>query len=367
MISRRSVLLSGGGLALARVLGAQSGRGAVLPAESRRYADPTTELEVFRLTDPAYSSTLPAYYNRAIARNSAAVLFCSDRSGSAQAFRLDLHTAQIRQLTEAEALDGGSLTFTPDNRAFCYFAGRALWIVNAATPRERRLYEVPSGWERSTGMSVGPDGTHATFAERRGESSRLRLASLVQGAASTVVEAPFPMSDPIARPMRAQILYRNGDEALWLVDSDGRQNRKLKLAPGRVGPANWAPDGRTLLYLNFPDDPTQLNTIREHTPDTNTDKLVAKTSQFAHFGFNRDASVFAGASRNTASPTILLLLRVTRREFTLCEHKSSRPADVAPRFSPDSQRVFFQSDRDGKPAIYNVHVEKLVEKTEADR
>jgi Tol biopolymer transport system component len=181
------------------------------------------------------------------------------------------------------------------------------------------------------------------------------------------VEAPFAISHPIARPLRAQILYRQGDEALWLVNSDGQQNRRLKLAPGRIGPANWAPDGRTLLYLHFPDDPTQLNAIREHIPDTNTDRLVARTSQFVQFGFNRDTSVFVGASRNTASPTILLLLRVTRREFTLCEHKTSHPADAAPRFSPDSQRIYFQSDRDGKPAIYSVHVEKLVEKTDPDK
>jgi oligogalacturonide lyase len=213
-------------------------------------------------------------------------------------------------------------------------------------------------------MSVGPDGTHAVFAERKGETSRLRLVSLAQGVPATVVEAPFAMSHPIARPMRAQILYRQGDEALWLVNSDGKQNRQLKLAPGLAGPANWANDGRTLLYLNLPADTTQLNAIREHTPDTNTDKLVAKTSQFVSFGFNRDSSVFVGASRNQASPTVLLLLRVTRRELTICEHKASRPADVAPRFAPDSQRVYFQSDRDGRPAIYDIHVDKLVEKTD---
>jgi oligogalacturonide lyase len=278
---------------------------------------------------------------------------------------MDLKTAQMKQLTDAEALDGSSLTLTPDNRSFCYFAGRGLWTSSLASLRERKLYEVPEGWERCPGMSVGPDGTHAVFAERKGDTSRLRLVPLTQGAATTVVQAPFPISDPIARPMRAQILYRNGDEALWLVNSDGQQNRQLKLAPGRVGPANWANDGRTLLYLNFPDDPSQLNTIHEQTPDANSDKLVAKTSQFVHFGFNRDSSVFVGASRNTASPTILLLLRVTRRELTICEHKTSHTADAAPRFSPDSQRVYFQSDRHGKPAIYDIHVDKLVEKTDA--
>jgi oligogalacturonide lyase len=359
--TRRSLLTAG----LALPLSGQSKKGAEFPAESRRYADPSTEFEVFRLTDPQHTSTLPPYYNRTITRNSGTLLFCSDRSGSPQAFRMDLKTAQMRQLTDAEGLDGSSLTLTPDNRSFCYFAGRVLWISNLTSMRERKLYEIPQGWERCPGMSVGPDGTHAIFGERNGDTSRLRTVSLAQGAASTVAQAPFAMSDPIARPMRAQILYRNGEESLWLVNSDGQQNRQLKLAAGRVGPANWANDGRTLLYLNFPDDPSQLNSIHEYTPDANGDKLVAKTSQFVHFGFNRDSSVFVGASRNTASPTILLLLRLTRRELTICEHKTSRPADAAPRFSPDSQRVYFQSDRHGKPAIYDIHVDKLVEKTDA--
>jgi len=213
-------------------------------------------------------------------------------------------------------------------------------------------------------MSVGPDGTHATFAERRGESWRLRMVALSEGAARTVAETPVEMGDPIARPKGAQILYRQAEEALWLVNSDGKQNRRLKLAPGRVGAATWAPDGRTILYLNIPEDRTQLNAIREYAPDTASDQLVAKTSQFAHFGFNRDTSVFVGASRNTASPTILILLRTTRRELTLCEHKASHPETVAPVFAPDSQRIYFQSNRDGHPAIYCMHVEKLVEKTD---
>ncbi|MBZ5620392.1 MAG: oligogalacturonate lyase family protein [Acidobacteriia bacterium] len=362
-ISRRSLLVSG--LAATRLL-AVGAKGNAFPSDWRKYPDPATELEVLRLTDPEHSSTLPAYYNRAIARNSGFLLFSSDRSGSTQAFRMDLKAGATRQLTEAENLDGSSLTLTPDNRSFCYLAGRSLYLINLSTLRERELYQIPEGWERCSGMTVGPDGTHATFAERQGEGSRLRMVSLVQGLARTVMEAPFAIADPIPRPMRAQVLYRQGDEALWLVNLDGKQSHPLKVAEGRIGPANWAPDGKTVLYLNFPEDPKQLNAVREQTPDTNTDRLVAKTSQFVHFGFNRDTTVFVGASRNTASPHILILLRLTHREFTLCEHKASHPETVAPMFSPDSQRIYFQSDRHGKPAIYCMHVEKLVEKTETD-
>ena len=347
-------------------MAAEGHKGASFPSAFHRYPDPSTELDVYRLTDPASASMLPAFYNRSIARNSSWMLIACDRPGSPQAFRLDLKTGESRQLTDVEDLDVRSLTLTPDNRSLCYFAGRALYVAAVGSQHERELYKVPEGWERCAGMSVGPDGTHATFAEKRGEGSRLRMVSLGQGVAHTVIEAPFEMTDPIPRPMRAQILYSQGDTAVWLVNSDGQQNRQLKLAPGRIAGANWSTDGKTLLYLNLPDDPKQLNAIRECVPDTNTDKVVGKTSQFASFGANRDSSVFVGASRNTGSPYVLLLLRVTRRELTLCEHKASHPEMVAPQFSPDSQRVYFQSDRDGKSAIYSMHVEKLVEKTDTE-
>ena len=358
--SRRSFLVAG--LAGSR-LAAQALTATTFPSDWRRYSDPATEMDVYRLTDPAYSSTMPAYYNHGIARSSGWMLFCCDRGGSPQAFHMDLKSGETRQLTEAEGIDGASIALMPDDRSFCYFAGRSLHIVNLVTPRERKLYEVPEGWDRGIGMSVSPDGAHAASVERRGETWRLRMVALSNGAARTVLEAPVEMSHPLARFRRAQILYRQADEALWLVDSDGKQNRRLKLAPGRVGPANWAPDGRTILYLNIPEDRTQLNAIREYAPDTASEKLVAKTSQFVHFGFNRDTSVFVGASRNAASPYVLILLRVTRRELTLCEHHASHPETVAPVFAPDSQRIYFQSDRDGHPAIYCVHAEKLVEKT----
>ena len=359
-MTRRGWCLSA--LAATRLFG-EGRKGEIFPSDAERYPDPLTELEVYRLTKPDYTSTLTAYYNRGIAHNSGWMLCSSDRGGSRQGFRLDLRSGEMKQLTQAEGLDPETLTLLPDNRSFCYQAGRSLYIANVSNLKERELYQAPEGWEPAGGMSVGPDGTHATLVERRGETSRLRMVTLVQGVAQTVIESPFPMSAPIARPMRAQILYRQGGEALWMVNADGTQNRKLKLASGGIGTPNWSGDGKTILYLNFPEDRTRLNNLREFTPDTGSDKLIGKTSQFAAFAANRDGSVFVGASRNT-SPTVLLLLRTGNSERTMAEHKASNAEDVAPLFSPDSQHIYFQSDRHGKPAIYSMHVEKLVEKTE---
>lgn len=278
---------------------------------------------------------------------------------------MDLHNGESRRLTEAAHLDASSIAMLPDERSVCFFDGTALQHLTLSNLRARTVYEVPDGWQRCDGTSVGGDGT-ALMGESRADASRLRVVGLQKGGTRTVVEAPFVLSHPQARPKRAQVLYRQGDEALWLVNLDGTQNRKLPLAGGRIGPARWSPDGRTVLYLNFPEDKTQLHAIRECSPDQNSDKLVARTSQFAHFGCNTNTSVFVGASQNRAAPYILILLRLTRRELSLCEHRASNPAMVAPIFSADSQQIFFESDRDGKPAIYKIHVSQLVEETEPE-
>jgi oligogalacturonide lyase len=361
--TRRSLLA----LLATSALAVERGKGVLFGSDFQRFPDPTTELDVTRLSSPSYATHLPAYYARAISHKEQFVLCWSDRTGSPQAFRLNLKNGEWVQLTDASALDGSTLTLMPDERSFCYFDGSSLKRADLGKFREREIYRVPEGWHRCPGSSVNDDGLYAIFAECRPDASRLRLVAIAKGTAATLVETPWQISDPVGRPRRTQVLYRQEASALWLVNFDGQQNRKLKIAPGPVGPVRWAPDGRSILYLHFPDEKTQLNTIREHTPDANQDQLVAKTSQFVHFDANRDTSVFVGSSRNKASPHILLLLRTTGRELTLCEHRATDPAAAAPIFSPDSQQVYFQSDREGKLALYRIHVERFVEKTEPEQ
>ena len=329
-----------------------------------RYPDPATEFQVYRLTDPSYASILPGRYNRLISRNSGILLFCSDRTGSTQAFRMDLKTGDSQQLTASEDLDGNSLTLLPDNRSFCFFAGHTLYVASLANLRERPVYIAPEGWELMSAPHTTADGARVLLVERKAGASRLRSVTLSQGAARTILETPFEIADPSERPQHTQMCYRQPGGGVWLAAADGKNNAELKLAAGGIGPLFWSQDGNMLLYLNFPEEPGQLNAIREYSPASRMDKLVAKTSQYVTFAPNRDGTVYVGASRNAASPTILIMLRSVRRELTLCEHRASRPDQVSPMFSPDAQRIYFQSDRHGKPAIYSLHVERLVERIE---
>ena len=337
----------------------------LVPSEIKRYKDAATEFDVYRLTDPAHESRLPSYYGRVFPRNGNSLIYSSDRSGSVQAYRLDLKNGQSRTLTEAGGLAADSLALA-DERNICYLDGRSLFLANLGTLRTREVYRIDETFEPGHGFSITEDGLYAALIEQKPGSSRLRLIAMRTGVATTLAEASDPISDPLPRPKRSGMLYRRGNHELWLVNFDGAQNRKLRLAEGSLGPAVWSADGRTVLYLNFPATAKQLNNIRECTPDTNDDKFISNTTQFVAFNRNGDSSVFIGASGSKASPYVLLLVRSVKRELTLCEHRASDPRITAPMFSPNSQRIFFQSDRDGKLAIYAMTVDRLVEATEAD-
>jgi oligogalacturonide lyase len=165
------------------------------------------------------------------------------------------------------------------------------------------------------------------------------------------------------RPKQRSVLYQSAG-ALWLVDFGGRNHRKLKTAPGKAGPAYWSGDGRTVLYLHYPEEKSRLNQLRENTPETEQDQLVAPTSQFVQFARNGDDSIFAGVSGSKGSPYLLLLHRVTKRELPIAEHRATDARKVMLSFSPNSQRLFYSTDREGKSAIYSIALERFVEKTD---
>lgn len=349
---------------LAQPLFAQPGVNS-LPTEWGRYADPATEFEVLRLTGAEHASVMPAQPAQAIDHRSRSLLYASNRSGSWQAYLLDLSKGSSRALAVMTDLDPASLTLSADDKSALLAGGPVLHSVPFATLRPQELYRVRDGWTRTGCLAPTGDGTSLFFVEAQGQVSQLRRMRLPRVAPETVTEQPGAILEPTPNPRRATVFWLSATGELWVAGFDGVGQRRVETPPGRVLQAHWAPDGQSIFYLLASADATQLNAIREQGLDSKADALVARTSQFAAFSLNANATVFLGASRSKASPTVLVLLRATHREFTLCEHKASDPHAVAPVFAPNSQRIVFQSDRHGKPAIYMMNVEKLIEKTDS--
>src|SRR5439155_11093315 len=171
------------------------GKGPVFGSGLQRFPDPATELDVFRLSSPAYSAYLPAYYGRVLSHKGQFLISWSDRTGAPQAFRVNLKTGEWLQLTDAKALDGSSLTLMPDERSFCYFDGPTLKRVDFSKLRAREIYSVPDDWQRCPGASVTDDGLYAMFGECRRDASRLRLVGMAKGTAGTIAGGPWVSSD----------------------------------------------------------------------------------------------------------------------------------------------------------------------------
>ncbi len=98
------------------------------------------------------------------------------------------------------------------------------------------------------------------------------------------------------------------------------------------------PMAERVLYLNIPADPHRLRNIREFTPDTNEDKALSDTTQYACFERNADGSVFVGASGSKASP---LRAAIGARRAAA----NSRSASIAPAIPPKSRRFFHPTAR----------------------
>jgi oligogalacturonide lyase len=298
---------------------------------------------------------LPARENRFVSSREAFLVFASDRTGDFAPFSANLKTGAISRLAETAALAPRSLAL--DSR------GRELWLIDGTDLKIVNLQNLKVRTFLSGVTEFSIDSRRAPVVVRRGN----RLEQLASGSKRVLAEDVS--SRGILNPVGNGCLFTREEIAdereYWFAPFSAAKPRLL--AKGKISSAYWRPDGQAVLFLRQVEHARYTaSQLAEVLLDGSPERLISETAQFAAFAPNTDGSVFVGASRSKAQPDIVLLLRSTGREMVLCEHRSSTPETVTPSFSPNSQRVYFQSDHDGKSAIYSVNVERLIEKTDDD-
>jgi oligogalacturonide lyase len=331
-------------------------KGQPLPSvgEFFRFADPTTESIVVRLTNPKTRSLLPSPQNRFVSTRNYFLIFSSDRTGTLAPFQVNLRTGVLRQLGSPSQLQPHSLCLDAKERFLYFLDGTSLKEVTLSDLKTRTV---------ASGVSSFSLGNVPTQFVVRREKRLEKLDGSVTSTIADDVSTDPVYSGSLIRPGNGGCTFwREGaaGRELWYFPFAGKAKSRL-LAQGPISNPFWSPGGESLLFLRDIQKNVVLSELHEVPIETGIESRVAPTSQFAAFSPNGDGSVFVGASRSRAQPNVILLLRTPNREFTLCEHHATDPASVSPVFSPNSQRVYFQSDREGKPAIYSVNVEPLVE------
>lgn len=336
---------------------AWAARGQESPGEAKKFLDAATEFEILRVTDLAHNSWLPLASNRAFTRKGDALVFASDASGTPQIYRFDVKPNKLRQLTEAAALNTNSFTLLPADRGIMYIDGRK--VLQLIGGRDRLVLELPEAWSQSPRIAISEDGATVVVSSSNGTRTRIAIAGRTT---SVLEERDGDIGTLCIRPRQSAISFLSGG-SLCLLPFSGQKAVPLKTAAGEVLSSLWSADGSALIYLLKPGK-GGLTEIREFSPESGRDALVAKTSQFVHFQRNADASVFLGASGSVASPHLLFLVRAVKRELTLCEHRCSDARLSRSILAPNGSRIAFQTDRHGKLVIYSMAVDRLIEQSE---
>lgn len=342
-VTRRAVLALAPGLLAARKRRPHA-HGEFVP-----FVDPATEAWVLRLTALSSASLLPAPQNRFIESRRRFLLFSSDRSGAMAPYRLDLHNGEAHRLIETSHLVPRSLCLDGKERSVYFVDSGALKKTDVSGHKAETVAEGVSAF----GMS---DSGSVFVVARQGKLFRLDSRQPIGE------DAAF---GPLVHPDGTGCLFgRKARESceFWYAPLAPSGKPKL-LASGRIWNPFWSPHGNLMFLRDVKTERAVLSEIHEVNTQTGEERKLDPTSEFAAFAPNADATVFVGASRSMVQPNIILLLRSIARELTLCEHGASHPESVSPVFSPDSRWIFFQSDREGKSAIYAMDVEKFVDPT----
>lgn len=320
--------------------------------EFLRFFDPLTENLVVRLTNPAHNSFLPGAGNRFASSREGFLVFSSERTGAAMPYRANLRTGSVTPIAETKALAPRSLALDWRDRELYLIDSRELKAMELSRPHPRKVVEDIDDFHLA-----GPQNELVILKGQKLELITQRgHRPVADGATSRGIVKPIGGGCAFARQETP------GESEFWYVGFDG--GKPVLLTKGTISAPFWRPDGKTLLFLRDVKRERYIaSELREVALDGSPERRIAETSQFAAFAPNGDGSVFVGASRSKAQPNVLLLLRQPHREMVLCEHRATRAALVSPAFSPNSQRVYFESDREGNWALYSVNVEALVEQT----
>lgn len=158
-----------------------------------------------------------------------------------------------------------SAEWSSDGRQLVFPAGPVtvsgpgqIWVMNADGSNQHILFSDPAGLDLNTIFS--PDGNYIVFTRCQGggfppcaiyriRSDGSELTALTNFDPNPDVVDAFPNYSPDGRQIAFTSLTRGGIlEAIYVMDSDGSDIRRLTPPAIGASSANWSPDGESIMF-----------------------------------------------------------------------------------------------------------------------
>ena len=177
-------------------------------------------------------------------------------TGKKDIYVMNDNGSNLQKITNTPLSENGP-TWSPDGKQIAFSRDvsptrngqmQNIFLVNADGSHERRLTE-------RRGIDFYPiflpDGKRLSFSSTRGKESPLYVIELATGNIDILINAN--VDEPDWAPNGRHIAYQQGGD-IHTMTSDGRNPKPLLPPPNFQGPfyrfnSKWAPDGRTLLYI----------------------------------------------------------------------------------------------------------------------
>lgn len=212
------------------------------------------------------------------------IAFVSDRDGNKEIYIMDSDGKNQRRLTSNDWEDQ-SPSWSPDGSSIVFESNRGgatnLYIMDIESRGLKKITDY--GLKQVAGIpSWSPDGKYIVFTSNKWFGYQVS-SIIVDGSGEKKLTDRGGNCEPVWSPNGKEIAFvsRNGKARIWLMDTDGINQRQLTDGPRQYDyNPSWSPDGKKIAYMST-DDPYDERRGEIFVVDIQTGKWIQITHGMA--------------------------------------------------------------------------------------
>ena len=200
------------------------------------------------------------------------------------------------------------------------------------------------------GPSWSPDGSRIAFGSDRDGNNEIYVMDSDGSNLRRLTDHPGDDGSPSWSPDGRSIAFqsdRDGDYEIYVMESDGSNVRRLTDHSGGDGSPSWSPDGGRVAFQSDRDGNNEIYVME--SDGSNVRRLTDDPGGDGSPSWSPDGGRIAFSSDRDGNNEIYVMESDGSNVRRLTDHWA---IDESPSWSPDGGRIAFSSDRDGDYEIY---------------